>query len=287
MNDFRVIFENAVWNLLNRPTFIDFVDIVLFAFIIYNIILIIKETSATALVIGIVLLIAATGLSNLLGLKSLSWLLDSILKNGVLVLVILFKTEIRKVLEQIGLAAFKDNARRNYTSTEKIIVENIADACINLSKRRVGALIVFEQKMSVNSIIQTGTYINSEISSQLIENIFEPNTPLHDGAVIIRGSRIIAAQCILSLSQNLKISKELGTRHRAALGVTETTDAIALIVSEETGVISVAEKGVLDRHLDREELINKLNRIYVYKEVNALKTILEKLKIRIWKNENE
>ena len=148
MSNIRVILENAVWNLLNRPTWIDFVDILLVAFIIYNIILIIKETSAVALVIGIVLLIVATGLSNMIGLKSLSWLLDVILNNGVLVLVILFKTEIRKVIEQIGLVAFKDNARLNYPNTEKFIVDNIADACINLSKRRVGALIVFGKKMA-------------------------------------------------------------------------------------------------------------------------------------------
>lgn len=277
MSNIRVILENAVWNLLNRPTWIDFVDILLVAFIIYNIILIIKETSAVALVIGIVLLIVATGLSNMIGLKSLSWLLDVILNNGVLVLVILFKTEIRKVIEQIGLVAFKDNARLNYPNTEKFIVDNIADACINLSKRRVGALIVFGKKMAINNIVQTGTFLDSEISAQLIENIFEPNTPLHDGAVIIRGNRIIAASCILSLSQNLKISKELGTRHRAALGVTETTDAIALIVSEETGVISIAERGALERHIDREQLVNRLNKIYVYKEVNALKSILDRL----------
>lgn len=277
MSNIRVILENAVWNLLNRPTWIDFVDILLVAFIIYNIILIIKETSAVALVIGIVLLIVATGLSNMIGLKSLSWLLDVILNNGVLVLVILFKTEIRKVIEQIGLVAFKDNARLHYPNTEKFIVDNIADACINLSKRRVGALIVFGKKMAINNIVQTGTFLDSEISAQLIENIFEPNTPLHDGAVIIRGNRIIAASCILSLSQNLKISKELGTRHRAALGVTETTDAIALIVSKETGVISIAERGALERHIDREQLVNRLNKIYVYKEVNALKSILDRL----------
>lgn len=286
MNDFRVIIENAVWNLFNRPTWIDFIDILLVAFVIYNIILIIKETSATALVIGILLLIVTTIISNLMGMKSLSWFLDGVLNNGVIVLVILFKAEIRKVIEQIGLVAFKDNFRRANGSDEAFIVENITRACLNLSKRRVGALIVFEQKMSINDIVQTGIYINSEISSQIIENIFEPNTPLHDGAVIIRGNRIVAASCILTLSQNAKISKELGTRHRAALGITENSDAIALIVSEETGVISIAEKGNLQRHIDKEQLIEKLNTLYVNKEVNALRAIFSKVITGSNKHEN-
>lgn len=286
MNNFRVILENAIWNLFNRPTWIDFIDILLVAFIIYNIILIIKETSASALVIGILLLIVATIISNLIGMKSLSWFLDGVLNNGVIVMVILFKTEIRKAIEQIGLVAFKENYRKTNVSNEAFIVENIARACVNLSKRRVGALIVFEQKMSINDIVQTGIFINSEISSQIIENIFEPNTPLHDGAVIIRGNRIVAASCILSLSQNAKISKELGTRHRAALGITENSDAIALIVSEETGVISIAEKGNLHRHIDKEQLVEKLNTLYVNKEVNALKAIFSKVITGNSKHEN-
>lgn len=286
MNNFRVILENAIWNLFNRPTWIDFIDILLVTFIIYNIILIIKETSASALVIGILLLIVATIISNLIGMKSLSWFLDGVLNNGVIVMVILFKTEIRKAIEQIGLVAFKENYRKTNVSNEAFIVENIARACVNLSKRRVGALIVFEQKMSINDIVQTGIFIDSEISSQIIENIFEPNTPLHDGAVIIRGNRIVAASCILSLSQNAKISKELGTRHRAALGITENSDAIALIVSEETGVISIAEKGNLHRHIDKEQLVEKLNTLYVNKEVNALKAIFSKVITGNSKHEN-
>lgn len=285
MENLSTTFKTAIWNIFNRPTFVDFIDILLVAFIIYHLILIIKESRATALVIGIVLLLATTFLSYLFGLKSLSWLLRGVLSNGVIVLVILFKTEIRKIIEQLGLVAFKDIAKRNYDNTENFIIENIADACINLSKRRVGALIVFEQKMSINDVIQTGTFINSDISSQLIENIFEPNTPLHDGAVVVRGKRIIAASCILTLSQNNKISKELGTRHRAAIGISESSDAIALIVSEETGVISIAEKGVLERHLDRESLITFLRKIYIYKEINAVKSIFRAIFLKDNNNE--
>ena len=151
---------------------------------------------------------------------------------------------------------------------------------LNLSRRRVGALIVIEQRIGLKDVVETGTTLNSEISSALLENIFEPNTPLHDGAVVIRGNRIMAAACILTLSEGKGISRELGTRHRAAIGITETTDAISLIVSEETGTISVAREGHLTRHLDRAGLEQVLTSIYQQKETGLLSSLLEKTKRR-------
>lgn len=280
MNNLKTIIENAIWNIFNRISFIDFIDILLVAFIIYNLILIIKETRAIALVTGIGLICVFTILSSLVGLKSLNWMLLGIINNGVLVLVILFNTEIRKVIEQLGLVAFKDNARRQHDNQDDYIIDNIVDSCVNLSKRRVGALIVFEQKMTLNEVLKTGIYLNSEISSQLIENIFEPNTPLHDGAVIIRGDRILAASCILTLTQSNNISKDLGTRHRAAIGISEQCDAIALIVSEETGVISIAQKGRLERHLDKDLLTQKLKKLYSNKEIISIRKLISNVLVR-------
>lgn len=285
MDNLQTIFENAIWNIFNTLSFIDFIDILFVAFIVYNIILIIKESRAITLLVGISFIVVFTFLSNLFGLKSLNWMLRGVLNNGVLVMVILFSSEIRKVIEQLGLVAFKDSARRQNNDSDSYIVDSIVDCCINLSKRRVGALIVFEQKMTMNDVAKTGTYLNAEISSGLLENIFEPNTPLHDGAVIIRGDKILAASCILTLTQSDKINKELGTRHRAAIGISEQSDAIALIVSEETGVISIAEKGKLERHLDRELLQTRLRDLYSYKEVNTLKKLFSRNSTR--KNKNE
>lgn len=278
MQEFLVTIKNAVWNLFNRPTVLDFIDIFIVAYIIYKLILLLQETRASALVKGIMVLLFATLASKILGLTSLNWLLLTVLNNGVIVIVILFQPEIRKILEHLGLGTFRDT--KSLSKNNKEFIDNIIEAVVRLSKRRVGALIVFEQSVGIKDIIQTGTYIDSNISSRLIENVFEPNTPLHDGALVIRGDRIVAAACILNLTQNNEISKDLGTRHRAALGVTEVSDAISLIVSEETGVISMAHHGKLIRHLDREELRHKLNEMYEDKKEKGLKSLIKSLFIR-------
>ena len=160
------------------------------------------------------------------------------------------------------------------------VVKEITSCLLTLSRRRVGALIVFEQRIGLKDVIETGTRLDSHISSALLENIFEPNTPLHDGAVVIRGAKIMAAACILTLSEGKGISRELGTRHRAALGITETTDAITLIVSEETGIISMAKGGHLTRHLDRTSLEQVLLSMYHQKDASLWATLLEKTKRR-------
>ena len=185
-----------------------------------------------------------------------------VLNNGALVLVILFQPEIRKALEQIGRGARIEKVRQNDHDEISRAIDGVVQCVTKLSRRRVGALIVFEQKTGLKDIIENGIRIDGAISAGLLENIFEPNTPLHDGAVVIRGTRVMSAACILTLTEASGISHDLGTRHRAALGVSETTDAIALIVSEETGIISVARGGKLTRHLDVKALRTLLEGIY-------------------------
>ncbi len=269
--------KTLVWNVFNRPTVADLLDIFIVAYLLYKLLMLTKETRASAVLKGFVMLIAVSWISDLLGLTALSWVLQNVVSNGAVVLVILFQPELRKALEQIGRGAIRERAAGGESAR---IVSEITHCMLNLSRRRVGALIVIEQRIGLKDVIETGTSLQSEISSALLENIFEPNTPLHDGAVVIRGDRIMAAACILTLSEGKGISRELGTRHRAAIGITETTDAITLIVSEETGIISMAREGRLTRHLDRAGLEQVLTSLYQPKENGLLSSLMEKTKRR-------
>ena len=225
------------------------------------------------------LLLLIVGISNLFGLTALNWLLMSVVNNGALVLVILFQAELRKALEQIGRGARIETKRRDTDKDEATrIIDEIIRCVQDLSRRRVGALIVFEQKTGLQDIIENGIGIDARITSGLLENIFEPNTPLHDGAVVIRGERVMSAASILTLTEASGISHDLGTRHRAAIGVSETTDAIVLIVSEETGIISMAKGGKLTRHLDAKSLRTILEGIYVRKPHQRLLSMLVRRK---------
>ena len=272
--------QTVLWNVFNRPTIADVLDILIVAFLLYELLMLTKETRASAVLKGLVTLVVASWVSDLLGLTALNWVLLNVVNNGTVVLVILFQPELRKALEQLGRGAIHKTAVSADLEESGHIVNEITSCLLTLSRRRVGALIVIEQRIGLKDVIETGTSLNSQISAALLENIFEPNTPLHDGAVVIRGPRIMAAACILSLSEGKGISRELGTRHRAALGVTETTDAISLIVSEETGTISVARNGRLTRHLDRAALENLLLSIYHQKETGLWSTLMEKTKRR-------
>ena len=254
--------QTFFWNIIHRPTWIDYLDIIIIAFLIYQLVTITRQTRAIQVLKGLAIIIVASYVSELMGLTTLNWVLRSILNNGVIALMILFQPELRKALEQIGRTAKLDRSAQQDESER--IVDEITQCLLRLSRRRVGALIVFEQQTGLKDITESsGTEIDSIISAPLLENIFEPNTPLHDGAVIIRGTRIVSAACVLNLaSDNRAISRDLGTRHRAGVGVTETTDAIVLIVSEETGIISMARGGKLTRHLDAEGLRKVLREMY-------------------------
>lgn len=253
--------QTFFWNIIHRPTWIDYIDIAIIAILIYQLVKLTRQTRAIQVLKGLAVIIVASYASELMGLTALNWLLRSILNNGVIALMILFQPELRRALEQLGRTAKLDRSAQQDESER--IVDEITQCLLRLSRRRVGALIVFEQRTGLKDITErSGTPIDSLISAPLLENIFEPNTPLHDGAVIIRGQRIVSAACVLTLSDNSAISRDLGTRHRAGLGVSENTDAIVLIVSEETGIISMARGGRLTRHLDADALRRQLREIY-------------------------
>lgn len=267
MSDLLRTLETALWNVLHRPGLSDLADILIVAVIIYKLIMLTRDTRGSAVLKGLVLLLVVVGVSNVLGLTALNWLLMNVVKNGALVLVILFQPELRKALEQIGRGAHidmkgKSRAQDKADGENERIISEFIKCLTNLSRRHVGALIVFEQKTGLQDIIENGIGIDARITSGLLENIFEPNTPLHDGAVVIRGERVMSAACILSLTEASGLSHDLGTRHRAALGVSETTDAVVLIVSEETGIISMAKGGKLTRHLDQKSLRTILEGMY-------------------------
>ena len=263
MTDIMSTVRNMIWNLTHRIRVTDMIDIIIVAVIIYELLLLTRHTRGSALLKGMFLFLVIALLSNLLGLVSLNWLLRAVLQNGALVLVILFQPELRKALERMGRSRiFKKGARKPLNEEKDTILSEIIQTIMDLSKRRVGALIVFEQQTGLQDVIETGTRLNAEISAPLLENIFEPNTPLHDGAVVIRDTEIMAAACILPLAEASGVSRELGTRHRAAVGISENTDAIVLVVSEETGIVSLVRDGVLTRPLTVKALEEVLNEIY-------------------------
>ena len=254
--------QTFFWNIFNRPQLNDLLDILIVAVLIYQMIMLTRDTRASEVLKGFLLLVGASLLSSLLGLTALTWVLKQILSNGALVLVVLFQPEIRRVLEQLGRGAKMEHFQSDGEENQRIISE-ITQCLTSLSRRRVGALIVFARRTGLKDVMETGTRLDSTISAPLLENIFEPNTPLHDGAVIIRGTRIVSAACMLTtLSESNAITRDLGTRHRAAIGISETTDALVLIVSEETGVISMARDGKLTRHLDAKAIGEILSTMY-------------------------
>lgn len=254
-------------NLFISPDIRSILDIMIVSVLIYQVFKMFLHTRANSLIKGVVMVLAVTWLSEILQLNALNWLLRQVINTGAILLIVLFQPELRRGLEQIGrtgrlsrLIGGKKNAAYQH------IVEELATALTDLSRKRVGALIVVERMTGLSDIIESGTRLDSEISAALIENIFEPNTPLHDGAVIIKDDQIVAAACILQLTEDNSLSRELGTRHRAAIGISETTDAVSLIVSEETGIISTARGGRLTRYLDKKSLTALLTDLFVPRE---------------------
>ena len=278
MTDIMATIRNMIWNLTHRIRIIDVLDILIVAVIIYELLLLTRHTRGSALLKGLFLLLIIALLSNLFGLVSLNWLLRAILQNGAVVLVVLFQPEFRKALERMGRSRlFQKSGRKSVNDDRDLVISEIIQSIMDLSKRRVGALIVLEQQTGLQDVIETGTRLNAEISAPLLENIFEPKTPLHDGAVVVRDNEIMAAACILPLAEASGVSRELGTRHRAAVGITENTDAIVLVVSEETGIVSMARDGQLTRPLTVRTLEEVLNQIYTARESRVL-SFLKSLK---------
>ena len=255
--------EAVFWNVIHKPNLIDLIDILLFAFILYQLLIHVQQTRVSQTLKGIVILLGATLLSGALGMRTIHALLSWMINAGPVLLIILFQSEIRRVLEEIGNSAlFDEFGRQDRSEGTDTLIEEMILAMVHMARRRVGALIVIEQGIRLNDVIATGTKVDGVVTQPLLENIFEPNTPLHDGAVIVRDDRVVAAACLLRLSDSTGVGRDLGTRHRAALGMSEISDAVIFVVSEETGIISMAERGKLTRSLDDAALRKKLHGIY-------------------------
>jgi diadenylate cyclase len=242
----------------------DVIDIVIVAYILYRLLGMIKETRAQQLFRGVLLIVGVFLASELFDLSLLNWLLTRLITVGLIGVIILFQPEIRRALEQIGrrgviTSQFRDVGKEELYAT----VHKIVDAVDDFSSTRTGALIAIERETMLNDIIETGVIVDAEISVRLLGNLFYEGSPLHDGAVIIRGVRIHAASCVLPLTNRTSIGKNLGTRHRAGVGLSEVSDAFVIIVSEETGAISVARNGTLRRFLDLKTLEKMLLDIYL------------------------
>ena len=250
-----------LWNVFNRPRLIDLIDILLLTIIIYELLVHVRQTRVSQTIKGIIILLIATWLSDVLGMRTIHALLAWMINAGPVLLIVLFQSEIRRILEELGNnSVFDSSTALVQAGNAELIIDEMILALEHMARRKVGALIVIENKIRLNDVIATGTRVDGVISQPLIENIFEPNTPLHDGAVVVRGDRVIAAACLL---------RHLGTRHRAGLGVSEISDAKVFIVSEETGIISMAEGGRLVRHLDEASLRQILHGIYDAQDKDA------------------
>lgn len=245
----------SAFNQFRTISFIDIIDILIVAYIIYRVMKLLKDTSAERLIKGIIILVGIMLLASMLHLTMISWLLQQALNVGLFAIVVVFQPELRRLLEQIGKGNFSrlivpadapDEVASMITAT--------VSACADMSRTKTGALIVFERRERLGEIISTGTMVDAAPSAELIKNIFFKNSPLHDGAMIVRAGRVCAAGCVLPLSGNQSLSRDLGTRHRAAVGMSESADSVLVVVSEETGSISVAIGGMLKRHLSPDML---------------------------------
>ena len=273
------VFAKAIASGLSQIRILDLIDIIVIAIIIYKLIVLTKETRAYQVLKGMGILFLCAVVCDLLQIQTLSWLLSSFLSSGLILAVVLFQPEFRRALEHIGRGNLFDKSVLNgFSQEDSTIVSELQLAITDLAKRRVGALIVIEQKTALGDIAATGTRIDGVISAPLVENIFEPNTPLHDGAMIIRDRQIIAAACILPLAENMSVARELGTRHRAALGISTVSDSITIVVSEETGVISYARDGMLVRYVDNRALKDLLETIFVRGGASPLALLKRRVK---------
>ncbi len=228
-------------------------DVLLVWFVVYKLITIIKGTKAVQLLKGIFVILIVRILTELLGLDTLKWMVEQVLTFGFLAVIIIFQPELRRALEQLGRGRLFARTQMQEEEERDRLISAFTKSVSYMAKRRIGALITVEKETGLSEYIETGIAMNSDISSELLINIFIPNTPLHDGAVIVQKNKIAAAACYLPLSESPFISKELGTRHRAALGISEVTDAFTIIVSEETGAVSVTINGDINRNVTMEE----------------------------------
>lgn len=273
-------FLNRVSNYAKMIEIWDVIDVGIIAFLIYKVLIFLRRTNSANVLKGIVLLIVALWLSSIMNLTVINWLLGRTLEIGILALVVLFQPELRRALEKVGTSSLmKIFSESRENTTEEAITQTVI-ACTQLSQSKTGALIVFERDIRLDDISKTGTAIDARPTAELIKNIFFPKTPLHDGAILIREGKITSAACMLPNSTNTNISRELGTRHRAAVGVSEASDAVAVVVSEETGAISVAVDGMLKRHLTADTLEKLLRNELISEDVEGKQGFFSRLKVK-------
>lgn len=265
MLSFDLIF-NKFFQLIYRISINDVVDMLIVAYLFYKILRFIKDTRAEQLFKGVIILLVATQVSGMLKLHTLYWILVKILEAGFILPFIIFQPELRAGLEHLGrntnLFRFGTQAKSAYELNVEKVISEMLGAVYDMAGRKIGALLVLEGKTKLNEIVETGTEIDAKITKQILCNIFIPNTPLHDGAVIIRDGKIKSAACFLPLTQRKDLSKDLGTRHRAGIGISEISDSLILIVSEETGHVSIARAGKIYRDVSKERLANILKNFY-------------------------
>jgi diadenylate cyclase len=282
MDLIKNFFNNyRMWLSLPKIYPTDIIEILILAFLIYHVVKWIKNTRAWALVKGMAVIMMFWLVAVVFELNVILWIITNTISVGIIAIIIVFQPEFRKALEQLGqrnlvrsIITFDDSKDKNEKYSDHTLNE-IIRATFELARTKTGALMVIEEDIPLKDFESTGIFIDSIISSELLINIFEHNTPLHDGAVILRGNRIVAATCYLPLSDNMQLSKDLGTRHRAGIGISEVSDSLTIIVSEETGKVSIAKEGKLIRNVDGDYLRSKL--------VDAQKKTTEAKKIKLWK----
>lgn len=288
------VFRDRYLSWMDMPvvTVIDIVEIIIIAFLFYNILVWIKNTRAWMLFKGLLVILLFVLVAAVFQMNTILWLAEKTLNVGVIALVIVFQPELRRALEQLGrknfltgLVSFEFGKNEVQVISEKTINE-LVKACFEMGKVKTGALIVIEDTVVLSEYERTGIAVDAILTNQLLINIFEKNTPLHDGAVIVRGDRVVSATCYLPLSDNMELSKELGTRHRAAVGISEVSDSLTIVVSEETGGISVALGGKLVRGLNQEQLREYLKVMQKYEPDNKRVGLLKR-RLKNAKNNNQ
>lgn len=280
---FETLLSNIPASLLSlRLT--DILDIAIVAYLFYKLSAFVRETRAGTLIKGILLLLIFTWASNFLQLNTINYLLRNLMQFAFMAFIVIFQPELRRALEKVGRANFSSLFTQEENNSAEFIAGEIAAAAVAMSSRRIGALIVLERDTKIGDIVRTGCEIDSNVSSELLINIFIPNTPLHDGAVIIRENRIVAARCILPLTHNETLSREFGTRHRAALGLSESSDAAVIVVSEETGKISFTLNGNMSRNYTEDTLKKVILKVLSSNNENKGDNAITKWKERLkWK----
>jgi diadenylate cyclase len=276
---------SSLWSIIKNIELANVFDILIVAYIFYKAYILIKETRAEQLVKGLVLIIIITNLSKRLGLLTLYWIIQNTITVGLISLVIIFQPELRKALEHLGRSKLFNAKFLDSGEAIEKVVDEITIAAVNLSSSNTGALMIIEQETGLNDFLASGVKIDAIVTSPLLENIFVENTPLHDGAVIIRKDRIVAAACVLPLTEH-EGRKDFGTRHRAAIGITENSDAIAVVVSEETGTISLSINGKLTRNYTAERLKIVLTKLLV-RNMKDDTTMVKKVKAWLVKTEKK